>query len=886
MSCQSHVNRNIVSIAADVATDNDAAVEVLNLHGNCIRSMDGLQRFTNLKELSLSSNWINCPSFAALRGLVHLTVLNLSANRITTTIGFPVLPSLCELSLAYNSLTVLDGLLDPLKFPALEILDLRDNQIADVSALSPLFYLQTMRALRLQSISKSQSNPVCAAEGYPSMLLDRMSTLETLDGEHVSVLKELAALVMPKYTSVARTFRQPPTLESAPPTPRRRQSIEPDWTVLDARLRLLEAHQTHEEPFMDDIDSQIHQATSSLRSMHKQTLETRVPPPPMSVFVETKQRRGYHVHTPPPHERDSDDGDVILETDPSVLAAPAETCHVEHVTMTTDTSSQCDVITTLTRGVQCDDETERVLRRELKAAIDRAKRAESKAVELTVDKANTSMDHDSLSKELAQVRHTVATLKQQAAADRDKLTVQMNECDQTKALLDESERRVESLQMQMKLKDDKCKNECKRALMEVEHEAEVRAREAAATAQAKHDESASQIRQIKADMQELKYTLEDAYAKYAAKEKEVSTLRHDAFLKGSALDSVAYQHKEELGRREKAYKAQEELVQRQFKLTLHEVEMEFRHKQSESILKLKQLTQAFHGAAAEAKQWEGKYRAGLQAEAALNARVQELLSQLQGVDKRLVHLQESCHRSIQEYQATIEELEAALEAEKTHAAALEDEVANASEAAKAVEALERQLADVTATLQVKNIMLDDQAQQIMALRREGDDHRHNEADLREQLRDVELALDESLARQHDMERDVRRVEANVDKLDQWDGLQDELEAKVRALEYIDKEMLRMRKTIAKQEELSQARVQAMQDEHDSAIKSLQASIQQLRHDVSQWEAKCSAMEGRGRSLLEQNRQLQRSVRDHQLRVHTTENEMKVLLQQVEAPICY
>ncbi|RQM11911.1 hypothetical protein B5M09_005376 [Aphanomyces astaci] len=672
-----------------------------------------------------------------------------------------------------------------------------------------------MRALRLQSISKSQSNPVCAAEGYPSMLLDRMSTLETLDGEHVSVLKELAALVMPKYTSVARTFRQPPTLESAPPTPRRRQSIEPDWTVLDARLRLLEAHQTHEEPFMDDIDSQIHQATSSLRSMHKQTLETRVPPPPMSVFVETKQRRGYHVHTPPPHERDSDDGDVILETDPSVLAAPAETCHVEHVTMTTDTSSQCDVITTLTRGVQCDDETERVLRRELKAAIDRAKRAESKAVELTVDKANTSMDHDSLSKELAQVRHTVATLKQQAAADRDKLTVQMNECDQTKALLDESERRVESLQMQMKLKDDKCK---------------------------------------------------------------VSTLRHDAFLKGSALDSVAYQHKEELGRREKAYKAQEELVQRQFKLTLHEVEMEFRHKQSESILKLKQLTQAFH-VTAEAKQWEGKYRAGLQAEAALNARVQELLSQLQGVDKRLVHLQESCHRSIQEYQATIEELEAALEAEKTHAAALEDEVANASEAAKAVEALERQLADVTATLQVKNIMLDDQAQQIMALRREGDDHRHNEADLREQLRDVELALDESLARQHDMERDVRRVEANVDKLDQWDGLQDELEAKVRALEYIDKEMLRMRKTIAKQEELSQAR-------HDSAIKSLQASIQQLRHDVSQWEAKCSAMEGRGRSLLEQNRQLQRSVRDHQLRVHTTENEMKVLLQQVEAPICY
>ncbi|ETV68803.1 hypothetical protein H257_15363 [Aphanomyces astaci] len=55
---------------------------------------------------------------------------------------------------------------------------------------------------------------------------------------------------MPKYTNVARTFRQPP-IESAPPTPRRRQGRE--------------AHQTHEEPFIDDIDSQIHQGTDPVR---------------------------------------------------------------------------------------------------------------------------------------------------------------------------------------------------------------------------------------------------------------------------------------------------------------------------------------------------------------------------------------------------------------------------------------------------------------------------------------------------------------------------------------------------------------------------------------------------------------------------------------------
>ncbi|ETW08354.1 hypothetical protein H310_00952 [Aphanomyces invadans] len=890
MACQSHVNKNIFSIAVDIPENNDNAVQVLNLHGNCIRTMDGLQRFVNLKELSLSSNWIESPSFAALRGLVHLCVLNLSANRITTTLGFPVLPALRELSLAYNSLSALDGFIDPLKFPSLEILDLRDNQIADLSALSPVFYLQTMRVLRLQTITKGQSNPVCATPGYPGMLLDRISTLETLDGEDVTVLREIAALAMPKYSSVAKLYRQTP-LKSIVEDPAQHEAASSitsgrEWSVLDARLRLLESqherHQTRDDvSFMDEIDSEIHQATSNLRNMHRQSLEQRRPP--ISGIAETKKRRGHQGPSQLQEESEYDDEEAE-ETFAVPSQAKDAVCQVDMHAMA-DAATQCDVYTT-NRGVQCisDDSTEQTLRTNLQEAVDRAKRAETRAVQLTAEKSASSLDHDAMAKELKEVQGAVALLKQLAATDREKLTAKVDECDEAKAALAESMRRVESLQVQIRNNDDKWKRQISTlelALKEAKDEADSRVREVATAAQAKQDESTSQIRQLKADMQELKYTLEDAYAKYAAKEKEVSSLRHEAFLKGSELDKVVHRHQEELSRREKEWKVQEVLVQRQFRMSLHEVEMEFRLKQSESILKLKQLTQAYQGAVAEAKQSEAKNRAILQSEASLKGRVSELTSQLQGVDKKLAQIEESCQHSIREHQATIEELEEALDAARTHTTALETELHQARDVAKAVEDLQRQLSEATATLQVKNIMLDDQAQQIMALRRDNDAHRRDHEDLQEQIRDLEQALDESLVRQHDMERDIHRVQANADKLDQWEALQDELDAKVHALEYIEKEMHSMRKTITKQDEIARERLEALQDEHEVAIKAAQATAQAHKHEASQWEAKCGAMEARYRTLHDQNRQLHRSIRDHELRVQTTENEMKVLLQQME-----
>lgn len=71
--------------------------------------------------------------------MIHFGYLILNGElSITSTLGFPQLPRLEELSLAHNSLRALDGLTRPIKFPKLRYLDLRHNDIADYSSIVSL----------------------------------------------------------------------------------------------------------------------------------------------------------------------------------------------------------------------------------------------------------------------------------------------------------------------------------------------------------------------------------------------------------------------------------------------------------------------------------------------------------------------------------------------------------------------------------------------------------------------------------------------------------------------------------------------------------------------------------------------------------------------------
>ncbi|KAF0699587.1 Aste57867_9838 [Aphanomyces stellatus] len=923
---QSMVNKNLFAIA-DVQTEDDTQVDALNLHGNYIRTMEGLQRFPYLVELSLSSNCIECPSFGALRGLSHLRVLNLSANRIMTTDGFPILPSLKELSLAYNrsvdpdfllismlnarrrSLTKLSGLLEPTKLPSLEILDLRDNLIAELTGLSPLFYMQNISVVRLQNINKSQANPVCSAVGYPSMLLDRMLSLATLDGEDVDVLKEIASLAMPKYTSVAKLFRPQSADKSKSVTSESHPAPLPpaEWTALDARLRALESHQStptaqdldaNDPSLLVDIDAKIKNATHNLRAMHLETLQKRhlVPPPPshatpITVFVETAQRRGFRLLDDVIAEASSSDDESNASEHVNATFADRNNDQpaVAHADAASQcerpssraTGSQCDAVQCLAVGVQCDvDYVDAALRLEIAAAVERAKQAETKLVDAAAEAMRSAEALAVVVGERDAARQHVARFEDTIEAERRHHSVTLEtlkrEGDDTMAA--SAQRHAAELEALVKQMEAKWKM----TSMDMENrQTDAMAKEERVAWQDKQDENAALIRQLKRDLQEMKYTLEDAYAKYAAKEKEVSTLRHDALLKGAEMDRIVVQQKEEWQRREKEWNQREALVNRQFHMTRHEMELEFRLKQSESILKLKQLQQALQSAVHDAKQWEAKSLAAQRKEAGLVQRIHDLTTQLSGVDKKLMRMEDACQSTIRDQETTIKSLEEQIDMEQAHVAQLDEALVAARAEIDQMAARENDTKALGATLQVKNIMLDDQATQLMAARKDADELRRGREEMEDHIRDLEVALDESLRRQDEMEADAARVDAHMDKLEQFDAMADELDAKVAALEYIEKEMARMRKTIAKQEESAVDRMGRLQQEHDEQAKEWHESIEALRQQVLQANDKVAAGESHLRGLKDANRVLQQSVREHQMRVQTTENEMKVLLLQME-----
>jgi hypothetical protein len=72
----------------------------------------------------------------------------------------------------------------------------------------PLQEFEFLSHLRLQMKDYSQSNPVCDDPAYPSGVLKMMPSLEYLDEEEVTFLKEVSALYMPKYQAMIQKFKK------------------------------------------------------------------------------------------------------------------------------------------------------------------------------------------------------------------------------------------------------------------------------------------------------------------------------------------------------------------------------------------------------------------------------------------------------------------------------------------------------------------------------------------------------------------------------------------------------------------------------------------------------------------------------------------------------
>ena len=182
------------------------ALKILDLRGNQLRKLEGLERLTSLTKLILWRNQIN--KLEGLDRLTSLTWLNLSGNQISKLEGLDHLTSLTGLDLSGNQISKLEGL-DHLT--SLTWLDLLDNQIATLEGLNALtsltrLYLSDNQIATLEGLNALTSlteldlsdNQIRKLEG-----LNALTSLTELDlsDNQIAKLESLASL-----TSLTRLY--------------------------------------------------------------------------------------------------------------------------------------------------------------------------------------------------------------------------------------------------------------------------------------------------------------------------------------------------------------------------------------------------------------------------------------------------------------------------------------------------------------------------------------------------------------------------------------------------------------------------------------------------------------------------------------------------------
>ncbi|CAN0017496.1 unnamed protein product [Bubo scandiacus] len=154
----------------------------LLLDFNNIEEIRGLEKCHSLTHLSLSHNRLS-----AIRGLEDLPIriLNLSSNQIEKVTGLNSLKTLQKLDLSSNKITRLEGLEG---HNLLEMINLEDNQIAELCELECIEDLPLLRVLNLLK------NPVQEQRDYWLFVIFMLLQLTELDLKKVSVEEKVAAV--------------------------------------------------------------------------------------------------------------------------------------------------------------------------------------------------------------------------------------------------------------------------------------------------------------------------------------------------------------------------------------------------------------------------------------------------------------------------------------------------------------------------------------------------------------------------------------------------------------------------------------------------------------------------------------------------------------------
>lgn len=190
------VDPNDFDLAEDTKGCQFAGTEVLDLHGNLLRSLPiGLRRLQRLSSLNLSNNQFTMESLQVISELESLTDLKLANNQLEGQF----LPSLCHLpklealDLRGNRLTLLPDAVRNLA--RLRILNISDNELTRL----PFPALSTLPLIELNAVRNKLQGTLIAAD------VTRLESLQTLNVANNSLerLSERDELELPNLQTLS-----------------------------------------------------------------------------------------------------------------------------------------------------------------------------------------------------------------------------------------------------------------------------------------------------------------------------------------------------------------------------------------------------------------------------------------------------------------------------------------------------------------------------------------------------------------------------------------------------------------------------------------------------------------------------------------------------------
>ncbi|XP_064277731.1 leucine-rich repeat and guanylate kinase domain-containing protein isoform X2 [Passer domesticus] len=158
------------------------ALTKLLLDCNELAEVRGLERCRSLSQLGLAHNRL-----AAVTGLQGLPIrsLDLSFNQIEKVNGLKSLKNLQRVDLSHNKINSLQGLEE---HDLLEVINLEDNQVAELSELQ---WIEDLPLLRVLNLLK---NPLQKKDGYWLSAIFMLLQVTDLDLKKVSVKEKVAAV--------------------------------------------------------------------------------------------------------------------------------------------------------------------------------------------------------------------------------------------------------------------------------------------------------------------------------------------------------------------------------------------------------------------------------------------------------------------------------------------------------------------------------------------------------------------------------------------------------------------------------------------------------------------------------------------------------------------